>query len=152
MRASNKLVISLITLVLTGCAAIPKPEMPEQKYMEFAQLVNAIDWCINKYFSMEAHTASIRVMGTVINTWNYDSAKLRETSRNNPVSITETECNRIAANILATQQRGGIVRRVWPQVNQRQLLFRNLQIHFAIALERKCYVILSRKVYIWQVF
>ena len=106
MRASNKLVISLITLVLTGCAATPKLEMPEQKYMEFAQMVNAIDWCINnKYFSMEAHTASIRVMGTVINTWNYDSAKLRETSRNNPVSITETECNRIAANILATQQR-----------------------------------------------
>ena len=106
MKAKKQIVMVLVSLGVVGCASAPKPEMPEEKYQEFATVGNAVTACVNaNYFSVEANTTAIRVLGTQLNSWNYDRDKLRAIAKTTEVSITEVECNKMAATILATQQR-----------------------------------------------
>ena len=91
-----------------------KPEMPEEKYHDFAMTIAAMQkWADAGYFSKEENIANKYVLGNVINTWSYDFNKLKTITEGMNIGITEQTCNRIAEDTQVTKLR-------WEQARQVQ--------------------------------
>ena len=97
--------MSLLVVLLAGCATT-KPEMTEENYWNFGREISFVEKCVEaKYFSVETNAAAIRVLGTNLNSWSYDKDKLKESIKTAYVIANEVDCNKMAASIIATQQK-----------------------------------------------
>lgn len=107
MPIHKTLLISLVFLGLVGCAT-QRPQMPDEKYVFFADAWNTVSYCAYKGW-MDADTAARgkTYINSVVNSYSYSPEDMADTIKGGAARlaiVTEETCRMAAVNIHARKQ------------------------------------------------
>ena len=100
------LTIILVSVVLTACAATPKPELPDSDYQPVANDFVTIDKCNAKgYMPVDTAASGLLYLNRKLERYSFNRDKLLSTPASNTLSINKEYCNKIALIIQSEKQR-----------------------------------------------
>lgn len=108
MRLLNVVSAVLCGVVLTGCAARPKPELSNEDYQRYTRLWAVTHYCNNKgWLSPELAATGIRILRANLSSYTTDPDRFdREVAwfAGHNATPTQGECNQMAMEIAGRSQ------------------------------------------------
>jgi len=109
MKPVRMLAMSLVVVGLVGCAALPKPEMPEMEYKRAAAQWVAVHVCHdNGYMDKDTAALGKQFVSTGITSYSVNQERLTrdiEFAESIKNQITRAMCNEFTLTILAERNR-----------------------------------------------